>query len=271
MLHFVKSVEYWFFQPDPKDFTEEEQERIDFEGLRRYFIKVSLREIDPEFYEAFKYLVKIQYKIPIKYLKPVREMCSYISQKSMLYEDERDIRNASITIEPSHANFFNMIIPHLPINQALPLETVFTINVKIPFLNDRNGLCPVSKFIWSNNLKTKQNISEIIENEKPKSSYKKPFLENVHFGAIDIGSELKGKFVVSMTDKDLMQSYSLFGFRRSDEQKEFMMWIYNYYNISMSELLDLIEETVENDKTKLLMKEIKQLLPRQPVEKKSII
>jgi hypothetical protein len=271
MSHFVKSVDYWFFQPDPKDFTEEEQKRIDFEGLRRYFIKVSVKEINHEFYEAFKYLVKIQYKLPMKYLKPVRELCSYISQKSMLFENEHDIRNASITIEPSHANFFNMIIPHLPINQALPLETVFTINVKIPFLNDRNGLCPVSKFIWSNNLKTKQNINEIIEKEKPKSSYSKPFLENVHFGAIDIGSELKGKFVVSFIDLELMQSYSLFGFRRSDEQNEFVIWIYNYYNVSMPELLDMINEHAESDKTKLLMQEIKKMLPKEAVEKKTII
>jgi hypothetical protein len=145
----------------------------------------------------------------MKYLKPIRELCTYH-------------KNANLTIEPTHANYFNMIIPHLPINQSLRLDSVFTINVKIPFLNKKDGTNPVSKFIWSNNLKTSQETLNSVKD--------KPFLECVHFGAIDIGSELKGKFIVSEIDLELMQSYSLFGFSWLDKQKEFILWIYNYYN-----------------------------------------
>jgi hypothetical protein len=137
----------------------------------------------------------------MKYLKPVPELCEYVSQKNMLYETEKDIKNASLTIEPTHTNFFNMIIPHLRINQSLPLDNAFTINVKIPFLNDHNGMAPVSKFIWSNNLKTSQETLKILEKGE---GHKKAFLENVHFGAINIGSQLKGKFIVSEIDLELM-------------------------------------------------------------------
>jgi hypothetical protein len=263
MSKFVDRVDFYYFEPDPKDFSEQQRKRVDFEGLRRYFVKIYIKDITPDYYEAFKFLNKIQYKLPMKYLKPVNELCSYVSQKSLLYENEKDIKNASITIEPLHSNFFNMIIPHTPINQSLPLETVFTINVSIPYLNDRNDMCPECKFIWSNNLKVRQEIVKEIEKIKPDSNFKRPFLECVHFGAIDIGCELKGKFIVSNIDLDLMQSYNLFGFRRSDERKELVLWIYNYYNVSISDLLEMISTHCDNKLTKLLMKEVKENLPRE--------
>jgi hypothetical protein len=98
----------------------------------------------------------------------------------------------------------------------------------------------------------------------------KPFLECVHFGAIDIGSELKGKFIVSEIDLELMQSYSLFGFSRNDRQKYFVLWIYNYYNISIEQLLKVLLENVQNKKCITLLKEVQTKLPKEPQRKKDL-
>jgi hypothetical protein len=242
----ITSVSYFIVELDPTKFSEEQKNVIDFENLKRHIIKVSVKTIDEKYYDAFKHLNKLQYNLPMRYLKPISEACTYVSQKSLLYENERDIRNAAITIEPLHPNFFNMVIPHTPIDQNISLGTVFTLYAKVPFLNDKNGNPPKRKFISSNNLKTGS-----AEN----------FLKNVHYGAIDIGSEIKGKFIVSQVDLELMNSFSLFGFRRSDEDKEFMLWIYNYYGISMKELLEIIKNKTTSDNCRNLIKDILDKLP----------
>lgn len=88
---------------------------------------------------------------------------------------EKDIRNASVTIEPLNPDFFNMIIPHLPINQSLPIGTVVNLDIEVPFSNP-DGTSPERKFFWSSNLETDKNISVIIEKENPKSITLDPWL-----------------------------------------------------------------------------------------------
>jgi hypothetical protein len=52
MTQFVDSVDYWYFEPDPSDFDESQKKKIDFEGLRRYFVKIHLKQINSDYYDT---------------------------------------------------------------------------------------------------------------------------------------------------------------------------------------------------------------------------
>ena len=120
------------------------------------------------------------------------------------------------------------------------MGTVVTIDVSTPF-DDVNGKPPERKFIWSKNLKTESNINSKIKSENPKSINTQPWLRCCHYGAIDIGSRLTAKYEVANVDTEIIKSFSLFGFSRSDERKEFTIWCFYYFNITPVDVLKLVK------------------------------
>ena len=45
---------------------------------------------------------------------------------------------------------------------------------------------------------------------------------------------------VQYVDTEIIKSFSLFGFNRSDERKEFTIWTYNCFNVEPKEILELM-------------------------------
>ena len=237
---FVNSVKITTSGPNSKDFSKNELKRIDIDGLQRTYLTIKWNNLTDEVYFAMRDIAASQYKLPIKYLKPIPNTYSYVSQKSQISGNEKDLKNASTTIEPLNGDFFNMI-SYTPINQGLPIGTMITIDVETEF-NNVNGHEPERKFIWSNNLKTDHDIEQKIKSEKPNSKRLKPWIGCCHYGAIDIGSRLTAKFEVQYVDVEVVHSFSLFGFSRDDERKEFTVWTYNCFNTSPVEVLQLVKK-----------------------------
>lgn len=243
----VAKVEFSTNGPKKTDFSADELKLIDIEGLQRTYMKITFKQLNDAEYFAIRDIAKSQYSIPVKYLKPIPNSYSYISQKSQISGKEKDIKNASITIEPLNADFFNLM-SYTPINQALPVGTVVTIDVQIPFDTVDNHE-PERKFIWSNNLKTEQNIKDKILKENPKSINTKPWLECCHYGAVDIGSRLTAKYEVSYVDTDIIKSFSLFGFGRCDNRKELTIWTFHMFNVTPIDILQAIRKQPNIEKS----------------------
>lgn len=238
---------------DRKLFNEKQQDKIDFNGLSRTYLTINVKNIDDDYYEIMKYLFRLQYKLDMLYLKPIPDVCKYVSQKTPLVGNDKYIENALIVIEPLHGNLFNTIIPYTPINQSLKEGTIVNFNAETPFIiPDDDGLKSGRKFMWSNTLETSEKVPE------------NPWLKCVHYGTIDVGSKVTGKFVVSKVDCSIQQSYSLFGFSRDDNKKYIKLWIYDYYNLSMKELIKKMlmknEELYNNKLLNAYLKEIYELL-----------
>ena len=228
------------------DFTSKELNRIDINSLGRTYLTISFNKLGDEEYFMMRDIAANQYSLPIKYLKPIPNSYSYIAQKSQISGNEKDIKNASITIEPLNADFFNQI-SYTPINQKLPLGTVITIDVENPF-DSVNNEEPERKFIWSENLSMDDNVLKELKGNK------KPWCGCCHYGAIDIGSRLTAKYEVQYVDTEIIKSFSLFGFSRSDERKEFTIWTFNYFNTTPVEVFQLMlkQPKVEQSTVKLI-------------------
>ena len=106
---YISSVKIEKSGPIAKDFTPEELKLIDIDGLQRTYMKITFNKLSDDEYFFIRDIAFNQYKIPMKYLKPVPNTFSYISQKSQISGKEKDIKNAGVVIEPLNADFFNMI------------------------------------------------------------------------------------------------------------------------------------------------------------------
>lgn len=232
-------VEKWTAGPSAKDFTPEELKLIDLEALQRHYLKITWcstkDELTEDHYSAMRDITFLQNSLPMKYLKPVPDSFSYVAQKSHIVGQDKNVKNAGITCEPLNPDL-NHIVSYTPINQALPLGTVVTLDVETEFES------PTAEryFVWSDCLKTTADISEKIQGEKPLSKFIRPWAGKCHYCAIDIGSQITGKYEVSEVDTSIIKSFNLFGFARSDERREFVIWTYNAYNILPEEVLQLV-------------------------------
>ena len=242
----IAKIESFERSPDLKAFTNDELKLFDADGFKRNCLKLTLNKTDDLYYEIIADIISHQYSLPVRYLQAVKESCLYISQKAQMSGSDKDITNADITIEPLNSDFTNYI-QYTPINQSIPIGTVVTLNVSIPYNIGSNGVEPKRKFIWSNNLVTDKNIKDIIKKENPNSIRLEPWMRCVHYGAIDIGSEMKYKFVVNEVNTKIIQSFSLFNFRRYDPKKEFEISVFKCFNLTPQDVLKMI---VEQDDTK---------------------
>ena len=255
-INIIDKVEKYSFGPKESDFTKDELKLIDIDGLQRNYLKITFKQLTDDVYFTLRDITKCQYLLPIKYLHPIPGSFSYISQKSQIYGKEKDIKNASVTIEPLNPDIFNLI-SYTPINQSLPIGTIVTVDVSIPFDVLPNGEEPERKFLWSRNLKTSSDIESKIKTENPKSITTKPWIDKCHYCSIDIGSRITAKYEVSLVDTDIVKSFSLFGFSRCDTTKEFTIWVYKCFNIMPTDVLTLIKNMKCVDKnSKTIIDEI---------------
>lgn len=241
---FIDSIEFSVVKPDISGFSDKQKGRIDVEGLTRWFLKINHKKgaIDEKLLEDINDVVVHKNKLPIKYLKCIPELCSYISQKSRIAGDKQDIREASVIIEPLHNDMFNMVIPHIPINQSLEEGTKVVLSVDIPF----KGKDSVRRFLWSSNL-TFDSAEGSIKKNNSKSIYVKPWLDKTHICSMDLGSSIKAKFSVEKVDTQLQQSYQIFTFRREADDNYFELGMYFCYNMTPTDLIKMMLEVMPNN------------------------
>jgi hypothetical protein len=252
----VDKVETYTNGPKEADFTKDELKLIDIDGLQRNYLKITFKQLTDEVYFTLRDITKCQYVLPVKYLHPVPGSYSYVSQKSQIFGKEKDIKNAGVTIEPLNPDIFNLI-SYTPINQSIPTGTIVTLDVSIPFDTLPNGEEPERQFIWSYNLKTDNDIEDKIKSENPKSIRTKPWIDKCHYCTIDIGSRVTAKYEVASVDTEIIRSFSLFGFSRCDDVKEFTIWSYKCFNVLPKDVLVLIKNMdIVDESSKKIIDEV---------------
>lgn len=238
----ISDITTYTMVPDMSKYTDEERFLLDAEGVSKHYVKLTIKDITDEYIAAVRDFAKHQYKLPMKFLKPIHEAYSYVAQKSQIVGDEHDPKNASVTIEPLNPNF-PIMISYTPINQSLPLGTIVTIHESIPY--DWNpGDPPLERrFLWSRNLKTDDNITDVIKRANPNSINLNPWIMSNHYGSIDIGSTIDAKFEVSEVDPNIYESFAMFRFNRCDDKKEFVIYTYDCYNVTPKDVCALMSKT----------------------------
>lgn len=237
----IKSVTTFTRGPIADRFTPAELKLIDIDGLQRDYLKITISKYTEDVYDMLRDIAKVQYALPVRYLKPSPGSYQYVSQKSQLSGNEKDIRNASLVIEPLNPDIFH-VISYTPINQSIPLGTVVTIDVTTDFNTLPDGQEPERRFIWSDNLIAPPDIEKKIKAAKPSSKTTRPWIGKCHYCAIDVGSHLTAKFEVSNVDLSIIKSFALYGFARSDDDNEFVLWTYRCYNVTPTEILGMIRD-----------------------------
>ena len=197
----------------------------------RTVLRIKCKDVDKELDSFLKLrtaLFKYQYKLPMKYLKPDAEN-RYIAQKSMLIEDSNRIESAYKQIEPFNIGFDNYI-QLIPINQDLELGTVYVVDVN----NDYNEL--TRKFFRSASIKTSANIKNM--------NVKYDFCKNIHIGTLDIGSNYRGKFVVTMKPEysDCLCKYNFKIINDNEFELIYYDFIFNFADTKVV-LQQLVKET----------------------------
>ena len=211
-----------------RDFTVDQLKLFDIHCLQRHGLLITVKyDLTDKDFLAISEIIGSEYSLPMKYLKPDLSACRYISQKSQLFGDENNMENASITIEPLNNNIFNTLIAYIPINQNLPLGTMFTLNVETPYQPVGDNI-PEQLMLYSDIIVTDENIGEII-----------PFNRSIELGSIDVGSKLFGKFVVSDVDLSVSMSRALFSFKRPAINK-FEIITYDYVGKTPEDILRMI-------------------------------
>ena len=234
------------YSVDKSKFSEKELEYLDYERMDETCTRFTFPEssknkvldddiMDDIYYKFFAKFLQYQYKLPVKYLEPETDSCYYISQKAPV-EDSKPITSASITIEPLNQNVFKQI-SYTPINQAYDLGTVVSLHESIPYINE-DGSTPSRRLLTSASL-----VCQPLMDTKLK--YKGLCNRCIPYTAIDIGSEIIGKFVVKVSP--LRESMAIYRFRRPrDNILEIVTP--DYLNVTCDYILDLTLAEMNKDK-----------------------
>lgn len=245
MNNLIDSIKVEHHHLSEKDFTKKQLKRIYLPGLSTWEIKIKRNtkcDIDA-WTAAVNQIVLFKNMMPVKYLSPIREMCEYVAQKSQLTKGEQDKRKASIVIEPCNADYFNMVIPHIPVNQYIPIDTVVNLEEETDYVGEKAK----RYFLWSSNLTTDEDIRDKIKKIKPDSICLEPWQPCVHIGSLEIGSKIIGKFKVEESNYRTQNSYQLYLFTRDADDKEFTISMYYYYNISPKDLIQMLLKQCKNE------------------------
>ena len=239
--------------PIKKDFSEEELKLIDIDNLIETVYDVDFgRKLSDEDYIGIAEMLKLETKLPLKYLKPIQNACIYVAQKAKLDEGETDIEKAAVVIEPLNPDWANGQIRFLPINQSIPLDTIFTISKSIPF--DGNF-----EWVMSSDIKCTKDLKELILKENPKATHFNLTNQKVYLFGQDIGSKIEGKFKVSMTD-DIFDNLRLFRFKRYEDNK-LKFFIYDFLEITLNDIMDKMIQKTTSKECKRICEEIKSKIP----------
>lgn len=196
--------------------------------------------MDAVIYDCIGKLIQQTHSIPVKYLEPIPDSYLYTSQKSQNFSTNQGIEYAPLQIEPLNANILQQV-SLLMINQSIPIETVFIIDIEIPF-NIQNGKLPERRFLRSCDIKTKSDLKKIILKENPDAEYFDLCNQANVFGAIDIGSRYRAKFVVKEGNKG--ETLSIWHIRRpKDNIIEIIT--HDYLNTDCKYILEKIKNIIE--------------------------
>lgn len=189
-----------------KHLTKEQLKYIDVDRMAEtkttIIFQYKNNDYPDELYEWFALFLKYQYRLPVKYLEPEIESCTYIAQKSPIPNNSKKITDASITIEPLNQNIFKQI-SYTPINQAFDIGTIISLHETVPYTNP-DGSLPDRKLLTSASLECQQLNKDV--------KYKGLCNRCIPYSSLDIGSEIIGKFVVKTSP--LRESMTLYRFRR---------------------------------------------------------
>lgn len=229
---------------DKSKFDKKELSLIDIEGLSRHELTVHFKEVDDDVILALRDFIRNQYKIPMKYIKC--EHFQYVATKRDMMKSDEDGDYDYMYIEPLNNNY-PLYIGYIPVNQSLPLDTSATLNINMHRMAD---LEPDYYFLRSNSIVAKDGIEDVIKKENKDSIYLKPWLQNVHIGSLDIDSKLIFKGKVAMTNTEVCNSMTLFGFNRDDDNKLFRIFTFNCYNILPKNIFEMMLKQPVNDQCK---------------------
>lgn len=235
--------------PSPKDFSKEELETLDIENLQETIYEVTFDKLTDEDYIGIADLLKLETKLPMKYLKPIQSSCVYVAQKARVSSSlEQTVDNSPVQIEPMNPDWANGQIRFLPINQSIPLDTIFTISKQIPFDGE-------FQWVMSSDIVATKPLKELILQENPNAKHFVLTNRKVYLFGQDIGSRLEGKFKVSMTD-DIFDSMRLFRFKRpKDNIIQFIM--YDFLDIDLKYVLELCQKSIHaTEHSKSIVKNI---------------
>lgn len=204
------------------------------ETNKRTIYHVKINGVDSNTVAFARNLIfKHQYRLPCKAL--IAGNNHYIAQKSLLSDKSSDISTASKIIEPLNIGF-DEYIRLIPINQKLPVGTIFTINVHVPYESMER------KAFMSNKIKPIEPLKET------------PFDPCIHIGVLDIGSEYVGKFTVDYVDQSIYDSYTLFTFAVNDDDKGnaigFDIITYDFMHVSLKWIIEECLKLIQTEKSK---------------------
>ena len=241
--------------PKAKDFTKEELEVLDVENLQETYYEVTFnysdtksknKDIELEDIDniGIAELLKLETKLPMKYLKPIQNSCIYVAQKARISSNQdKNIENASVMIEPMNPDWVNGKVRFLLINQSIPLDTIFMISKSIPY--DGNY-----EWVTSDDIQSIKPLKDLILSENPKAKSFVLTVKTYLFGQ-DIGSKLEGKFKVAMTD-DVFDNLRLFRFKRPSNNKLIFI-IYDFTNITLKDILTKAKSVCKNKEGKRII------------------
>ena len=231
-------------------FTKEQLEYLDYERMDETlttFIFPTIKKneqgdiMEDKYYKFISLFLKQQYKLPVKFLEPDIDSCSYISQKSVIIGNTKKITDASITIEPLNQNVFKQI-SYTPINQAFEIGSVVSLFETIPYVNS-DGTTPPRRLLTSASLISQgyNNDNFTMNNRTYPAKYKGLCNRCIPYSSIDVGSEIVGKFIVKTSE--LRQSMTLYKFRRP-EDNIIEIITPDYLNVNINYVLDLTEDNM---------------------------
>ena len=225
----MKSVTLHETGVDVDHFPKDKLAYLDIEGLKRQHLTIYWKCSEEELCSLIRDMLKCQYMLDYKYLQPIS--FKYIAQKTHTNSNTNLIDSAMVTIEPLH-NDFETLISRTPINQKLDIGTNVLLEKSIGYEKNEEGKIEERKYLHSGNL--------VFETKLPN-----PCMKFVHYGAQEVGSVIRAKYLVQYANKQIGK-FRLFNFRRSPTDKLFVLQLWNFYGLSMVELLELMLNYVKN-------------------------
>lgn len=225
----MKSISIYETGVETSKLPEDKLKYLDLEGLKRFHLVIEWKNnFDPSL--IIRDLLKTQYMLDYKWLQPISY--KYIAQKTITNGNMNNIETANIQIEPL-ANDYENLISRIPINQHLEIGTEATLENSISYELDSEGKMQERKYLSSSNLKFE------------KSNVKNPILRNFHIGSQEVGSIIRAKYEVQIVNK-FLGKFRLWSFRRSPTDSSFTIQLWNYYGLSILELIEMIINYVKN-------------------------
>ena len=222
--------------PKKSDFTKEELDLIDIDNLQETVYDIYFKKPFNQFVGVAD-LLKYETRIPLKYLKPIPNACSYVAQKA----------KGEVQIEPLNPDWVYGQIRFNPINHSIPIDTVFTISKEIPIDGE-------PQWVTSSDIKCTKNLKELILKENPDSKHFVLTNSKIDYFGQDIGSKLEGKFKVDWTD-DRFDNLRLFRFKRP-ELEHLQFFIYDFMDIDLKFIMNRILTLSPSKECEQVVKEI---------------